>query len=338
MKKGFTLIELLSVIVVLAIISVIAVPTLIGVVNKVKLQSLKDSAYGLIESGNLYYAQYQNSNNIRFDIDNNKVVSSDTTNLLKYKGNVKQGVVIVSNKAQITVCVTDGKNSAYKNYNDTEVTLVSKKTCSIPTNTYIVYLDGEATRNELSNQELTDRLTRLESLVGTLTDKVNNSVSLDDIYPVGSVYISIDNTNPNEKFKGTWEKIEGRFLLGSSSSYTLGSNGGNSSVSYTPSGSVGWTALTIPQLPYVSGDIYVRGIFNDGQTLTDTPGGIFRMTPNAGVVWKNSVNTQGKSEATDIIHMEFGGNQGHTHGFTGTASSITTMPPYTVVNIWKRTA
>ena len=38
---------------------------------------------------------------------------------------------------------------------------------------------------------------------------------LDLIYPVGSIYMSVNDTNPKVLFGGQWEKIEGRFLLGS---------------------------------------------------------------------------------------------------------------------------
>ena len=167
MKKGFTLIELLSVIVVLAIIAVIAIPTLIGVVNKVKLQSLRSSAYGLIEAGTLYNAQYGNTNNARFDIMNN-VVTTTESNKIKYKGSVKQGTVIVSTKGKVSVCVTDGKNSAYKNYNDTEVTLVSKKTCSVPANTAVIYLDGEATIDSVDAKNILDAIDEIKSEINAL--------------------------------------------------------------------------------------------------------------------------------------------------------------------------
>ena len=39
-------------------------------------------------------------------------------------------------------------------------------------------------------------------------------LDFDTIYPVGSVYLTIDdNFDPNEKFGGSWSRIEdGRFL------------------------------------------------------------------------------------------------------------------------------
>ena len=318
MKKGFTIIELLSVIVVIAIISVVAIPTLIGVVNKAKLGALKSSAYGLIEAGNLYNAEYANSNNVRFDINNN-VVTTIEENKLKYKGNVKNGTVIVSAKGQVTICITDGKNSAYKNYNDTEVTIVSKKTCTIPSNTYIVYLDGVATRTELSNQELTDELLQLKDEVASL--KSNQSSIANKIYPVGSIYISAENTNPSVLFGGTWEKIEDSFML-SSGSYELGTTGGNSSVSYTPQGIVGDHKLTIQEMPSHNHSITINVGWGSG--------GYGSGAGNASQ--NNPANLWGASVGYN------GGNQPHNHPFTGTTASIQTMPPYIVVNVWKRTA
>lgn len=41
-------------------------------------------------------------------------------------------------------------------------------------------------------------------------------------YPVGSIYMSVNSTNPGELFGGTWEQIQGRFLLGQGSGYSAG--------------------------------------------------------------------------------------------------------------------
>lgn len=45
-------------------------------------------------------------------------------------------------------------------------------------------------------------------------------------YPVGSIYLSINSTNPNLLFGGSWIQLENRFLLGAGSSFTAGSTGG----------------------------------------------------------------------------------------------------------------
>ena len=56
----------------------------------------------------------------------------------------------------------------------------------------------------------------------------NTTLSLFSSYPVGSIYQSVNTTSPASLFGGRWEKIEGRFLLGSSSEYDLRYNGGAS--------------------------------------------------------------------------------------------------------------
>ncbi len=49
---------------------------------------------------------------------------------------------------------------------------------------------------------------------------------LDNVYPVGSIYMSVNSTNPTNLFGGTWEQIQGKFLFGMNSSYPAGSTGG----------------------------------------------------------------------------------------------------------------
>ena len=57
MKKGFTLIELLAVIVIISIVALITVPILLNVIDNAKIGTLRNSAYGIIESADLYFAQ-----------------------------------------------------------------------------------------------------------------------------------------------------------------------------------------------------------------------------------------------------------------------------------------
>lgn len=60
----------------------------------------------------------------------------------------------------------------------------------------------------------------------SISDKIAILYNL--IVPIGSVLCFTNNTNPNDIYTGTtWQKIEGKFLLGSSSDYALGSTGGS---------------------------------------------------------------------------------------------------------------
>ena len=58
------------------------------------------------------------------------------------------------------------------------------------------------------------------------------------IYPIGSIYLSVNSVDPSTIFGGTWEKIKDKFLLSSGDTYAIGSTGGNSS-----------TTLEIANLP-----------------------------------------------------------------------------------------
>ena len=57
---------------------------------------------------------------------------------------------------------------------------------------------------------------------------VDKNLSIIDlIYPIGSIYMSVNNVNPNVLFGGRWEQLKDRFLLGSGDTYTGGSTGGS---------------------------------------------------------------------------------------------------------------
>ena len=108
-KKGFTLIELLAVIVILAIIALIATPTILGVIEKAKKGSFKNSVYGLIDSANLYVAEHLESSTLTFTCDG-KSCSSKDGGKLSFKGSVpKSGNIIVDSKQKVSVeTITDG--------------------------------------------------------------------------------------------------------------------------------------------------------------------------------------------------------------------------------------
>lgn len=52
-------------------------------------------------------------------------------------------------------------------------------------------------------------------------------------YPIGSIYISINSTNPSTLFGGTWEQIKDRFLLACGSTYKNGTTGGEATHTLT---------------------------------------------------------------------------------------------------------
>lgn len=62
-------------------------------------------------------------------------------------------------------------------------------------------------------------------------DNNGNAVYPCPYYPVGSIYMSVNNINPSNFFGGTWEQIKDQFLLCAGSTYEAGTTGG--SASYT---------------------------------------------------------------------------------------------------------
>ena len=144
-------------------------------------------------------------------------------------------------------------------------------------------------------------------------------------FPVGSIYMNINNVNPGSIFGGTWERIKGKFLLGADDNkYKAGNIGGEEnhkllvdempshnhaqdSHSHTvgdrrPSGfvpAIGWYGYGHgAALPY-----------HGGAGASDSDLGTYKMMTE---------------NATPYIHNA-GGNKVHNN-----------MPPYIVVYIWKR--
>ncbi|MDD3453719.1 MAG: type II secretion system protein [Bacilli bacterium] len=116
MKKGFTLIELLAVIVILAVIALISVPIILGIIEKSKKGSTEDSAYGIVEAANLYYAT-----NSEAGVSTSALINK-SDNLLKYKGKVDNFTLSYNDEGKIAIVVYNGKYCGYKYYNDTKIT------------------------------------------------------------------------------------------------------------------------------------------------------------------------------------------------------------------------
>lgn len=73
---------------------------------------------------------------------------------------------------------------------------------------------------------------------------------IETIYPVGSIYMSVNNANPGTLFPGTtWAQISDTFLMAAGSTYAAGSTGGAAQKSFTPSGTVGSHTLTTAEIP-----------------------------------------------------------------------------------------
>ena len=144
---------------------------------------------------------------------------------------------------------------------------------------------------------------------------VGSNFILDNVYPVGSIYMNVNSTNPGTLFGGTWEQIQGRFLLGMSSSYPAGSQGGEATHTLTesemPSHKGHLSAGIAGTAPYGKGNY--KG-YLDSSTMT--------AYGDIGRGW-NAYAGNEMHPASEAV----GGGQSHNN-----------MPPYLSVYIWKRTA
>lgn len=127
---------------------------------------------------------------------------------------------------------------------------------------------------------------------------------LDNVYPVGSIYMSVNSTNPKNLFGGTWEQIQGRFLFGMNSSYPAGSTGGEIT-----------HKLTNAEMP-----AHAHYMASGNSGAPDT------WTPDAGSYVVDSVTDDKHTWWAQIGMNEAGGSEAHNN-----------MPPYLSVYIWKRT-
>jgi hypothetical protein len=172
--------------------------------------------------------------------------------------------------------------------------------------------------------------------IHAVREAVNNNWL--SIYPIGSIYMSVNNVNPSEIFGGTWQQIKDKFLLACGDTYNNGATGG--SATHTPSGTVEGHKLTYEEAA-IAHVHNVNGIgrngFNLARYVNDNAQDGFIYTanlPNEGVglvAGGNNISTQ-----TTSFGYEENEIAAHSHGFTG--NSQDTMPPYLAVNVWVRTA
>lgn len=153
-------------------------------------------------------------------------------------------------------------------------------------------------------------------------------LDLDKIWPIGSVYISVNSTNPSNLFGGKWKQLSGRFLIGVGTGTANTTNfWGNDSWDHTirtveEKGGQAWHTLTEAELPVI-----------DGSFRTPVVGShsVYGVRGHAyGSAWSDGKTTNEYSSGSGAVMnwgygYKFGGGQAHTN-----------MPPYLAVYMWKR--
>lgn len=84
-----------------------------------------------------------------------------------------------------------------------------------------VYENEDVSRTFFGAAEANQINSGMNKLVGAVNDVINI------MYPVGSIYMSVNPVNPETLFGGTWGRIQDRFLLAAGSTFSGGTKGGN---------------------------------------------------------------------------------------------------------------
>ena len=143
------------------------------------------------------------------------------------------------------------------------------------------------------------------------SQKISTAISeslLNFVYPVGSIYMSVNSTNPSIILGGTWEQIEDVFLLSAGQTYTAGDTGGEAE-----------HTLTTDEMPSHNGHVTGK---NGGTLARYLPTSSLTSYGSAARGW-----TEVSGSEAYPAYQSIGGGQAHNN-----------MPPYLVVYMWKRTA
>ena len=166
---------------------------------------------------------------------------------------------------------------------------------------------------------------------GSSSGGMTESEVIDLIYPVGSIYMSVNNVSPSTLFGGTWTQIKDTFLLAAGDTYTNASTGGEATHTLTttelPSHSHG-----IPSLSGTTGGAGAHNHAVIGTSATAGGSGVFCET------WANRSNDRNGYTAGVGDHSHSVTTNASNTNASGSGAAHNNMPPYLTVNIWKRTA
>ena len=131
------------------------------------------------------------------------------------------------------------------------------------------------------------------------------------MYPIGSIYRSVNSTDPSELFGGTWQMLKDVFLMAAGDSYPAGSTGGEAE-----------HTLTEAEMPAHSHGLEsITG--TDDMNFVNGSGSFLLQNSDTTMDWPTRKNAEMKYGNTGSA----GGSQPHNN-----------LPPYLAVYTWVRVA
>lgn len=172
--------------------------------------------------------------------------------------------------------------------------------------------------------------TSVASLLSQVQTQINNvynsitSTVLDMVYPVGSIYLSVNNVNPATLFGGTWVQIKDTFLLAAGDTYSNGGTGGSAdavvvSHNHTQNAHSHKPASTSLKFLVSDTNVAINGTKRAFPASGTSAYLVYASDPGSGI---NENSTTQSVTATNIA--------------AGVAATGKNMPPYLAVNIWRR--
>ena len=169
----------------------------------------------------------------------------------------------------------------------------------------------------------------------------NRKVLAEILYPVGSIYLSVNNVNPEVLYGGKWEQIKDVFLMAGGDSHKPGSTGGSETHSHaTKDFTLG--SEHIPAHTHgsksITGWFEMRKSTGGANEIQTSDGTVFKIasTSNSSTSITNSSSTHNRQRINFNAtheHGSVGGGQAHNHGNTDNASNL---PPIYAIYAWKR--
>lgn len=272
-----------------------------------------------------------------YDIDKDGIVdNAKKVNGHTIESNVPANAIFTDTTYSIATNSVDGlmsKNDKSKldglsNYNDTTIkndisTLKTGKQDKLTAGTNITIANNTISAKDTTYSTATSSADGLMSK----NDKSKLDNIFNSIYPVGSIYMSVNSTNPANLFGGTWKRIaNGRTLIGvdenNSNFNSAKKTGGSFSHNHT-NPSTGSHVLTLNEMP----DRLMARI-----KLTNSTDQQNDNSYSSSDGWKNICLSDAVNSG-NISQVGLGHN--HTMGNTRTT---TTIPQFFTCYIWQRTA
>lgn len=187
-------------------------------------------------------------------------------------------------------------------------------------------------------------INRLKEFKDKLIYSLTAESILSMVYPVGSVYISVNDVSPEKFLGGKWIKIsQGRVLQGASGTQTAGTevSAGLPNISVSSNGAHTHTRGSMNITGNVGmhgvGSCTVIGSLNGAFYTSNSEGAYHYAECTSGVFSADNIHFSADRTWTGSTSSD--GAHSHSAYITGiTGNSTTVQPPALLVNIWKRTA